>query len=286
MRSPGKQGAAPPLGPRKLNHRPAVQRWLLGLVLAFAPVFTVAAENTQPLEKSLRPLMDHAGQVQVMLPEENPEAKQAAEALFRLYQSDAFQERIRRERQRLAEEFLGAKREKTPAGLPESPGDESLASDERFYLFVSSSVPLATLRNYAADLERLNDSRFAMVLRGFVGGARRVGPTASFIADVLKADPDCDLDATRECVMRNIPFLVDPLPFRSAGIAQVPAVAYLPGVKTAPQGSRNGPSSKRSPREPLIVYGDTSLGHALELMARETGDQGLAQLAARLKPIP
>lgn len=259
---------------------------LLGLVLAFSPMFAGAADNAEPLEKSLRPLMDQAGQVQLTLPEENPEARKAADALFQLYQSEAFQERIRKERQRLAEEFFGAGGQEVPVGPPKPPEEGGSVAGERFYLFVSSSVPLATLRNYAADLARLNDPRFVMVLRGFIGGARRIGPTASFIADVLKADPDCNLDSTRECAMRGIPFIVDPLLFRSSGITHVPAVVFIPEIEKNAPNSRERLSSARTTGEPMIVYGDVSLGHALELMARETGNQELGQIAAKLKPIP
>jgi type-F conjugative transfer system pilin assembly protein TrbC len=261
-------------------------RLLPVLVLALSLQLEAADVNAQPLEKSVRSLMDHAGQVQVKPPEENPEAKQTAEALSRLFRSDAFQEKIRKERQRLAEEFFGAKRENAPGRLPKSPEEGALDSGERFYLFVSSSMPLETLRNYAADLARLNDPRFTMVLRGFIGGARRIAPTASFIADVLKANPDCDLGPTRECAMRDIPFIMDPLLFRRSGIAQVPAVVYIPGIEPDASGSGEDPSSARMTAEPLIVYGDTSLGYALELMSRETGNQRLGQLAAKLKPIP
>ena len=275
-----------PLDTGRQKQATAIIGPLLGLVLAFSPIFAGAADNAEPLEKSLRPLMDHAGQVQVTLPEENPEARKAADALFRLYQSEAFQESIRKERQRLAEELFGAGGQEVPVVPPKPPEEGGRVAGERFYLFVSSSVPLATLRNYAADLARLNDPRFVMVLRGFIGGARRIGPTATFIANVLKTDPDCNLDSTRECAMRDIPFIVDPLLFRSSGITHVPAVAFIPEIEKNAQNSRESLSSARTTGEPMIIYGDVSLGHALELMARETGNQELGQIAARIKPIP
>lgn len=259
---------------------------LLGLLLVLSPILAGAAENSVTLEKSLRPLMDKAGKVQVTLPEENPEARQAADALFRLYRSDAFQERILQERQRLAEEFFGAEPKCAPENPESSPDDGSLGSNDRFYLFVSSSMPLETLRNYAADLTILNDPRFTIVLRGFVGGAKRIGPTAAFISDVLKTNPDCELGSTKECAMREIPFIVDPQLFRKTGITQVPAMVFIPGNRNDLLGTGKGSSGARMTGESLIVYGDASLGHALELMARETGNPGLAHLAARLKPIP
>jgi type-F conjugative transfer system pilin assembly protein TrbC len=284
MQDSGTKFAARPPGSGK-HRKTAAIIVLVGLVLALSSQPASAASDGKPLEKSLRPLMDRAGEVQVKLPEENTEAKKAAEALYELYRSDAFQEKVGKERRRLAEEIFGADRKGVPGKSPGSSRDEDFASTGRFYLLVSSSMPLATLRNYAADLARLDDPRFTMVLRGFVGGASKIGPTASFIADVLKADPDCDLRSTGDCAVREIPFIVDPLLFRRSGIDQVPAVLYLPG-KDVNGGPGENSSRALTEEETLIVYGDASLGHALELMARETGDRGLEQLAAILKPIP
>lgn len=250
-----------------------MKRLLLGLMLTLAPVIPNAAGETESLEKSLRPLMEQAETVEVALPEINPEAQKAAKDLFRLYQSDGFQKRLQHERKRLAEEFFGSKGLAADNPKGEKAEDaNSPATSDRIYLFVSSSVPLTTLRNYVADMARLNDSRFVMVLRGFVGGAKRIGPTSSFIADVLKADPHCELGPDGECAMRELPFIVDPTLFRQAGIEKVPAIAF------SPDGNVNGRS--------LIVYGDASLGYSLELLARETGNKNLRQLAERLKPIP
>lgn len=264
----------------------AMKKRLLGLVLVLSPMFVSVAGQTETLEKSLRPLMENAGKVQITLPENNAEASQAAESLFRFTRSDAFQEKIQKEHQRIAERFFGATRKDEDGSIAQSPEEEDLALNERFYLFVSSSMPLATLRTYAADLARLNDPRFVMVLRGFIGGAKRIGPTASFITDVLKADPGCVFGTTQECAMRDIPFIVDPLLFRSSGILQVPAMAYLPNMKTDTLSPKEDSSSARMSDEPLIVYGDASLGYTLELMARQSGSQSLATLAAKLVPIP
>lgn len=246
---------------------------LICLLLAFSPVLANAAGKEEPLEKSLRPLMDKAGEIGVILPEDNPEARHAAEALFRLYQSDTFQAKILKERNGLAEKFFGAKQKGTENDNPKDEGAGDPVTDDRIYLFVSSSVPLPTLRNYAMDMARLNDHRLVLAMRGFVGGANRIGPTASFIAEVLKADPDCELAANKECTMREILFIVDPTLFREAGIEKVPAIGFIPG-------------DTQMIGEPLIIYGDTSLGYALERMARESGNRDLERLAAKLKPIP
>jgi hypothetical protein len=251
----------------------AMKRLLLYLFLIPVPILANAAGETESLEKNLRPLMEQAESIYVTLPESDPEAQKAAEALSQLYQSESFQARLQQEQQRLAEEFFGAKgqaEEDPKRGEAEDSG--SPAPGDRIYLFVSSSVPLTTLRNYVADLARLNDPRFVMVLRGFVGGAKRIGPTASFIADTLKADPNCELGPDGECAMREVPFIVDPTLFRLAGIEKVPAIVF------APEGNLGG--------NPLIVYGDASLGYGLGRIAQDSGNEEVGQLAEKLKPIP
>lgn len=247
-----------------------MKKLLISLILIFLSFFANASGEPESLERRLRPLMNDAKNIEVKLPEENVAARHAAEALFQLYQSEEFQTRIQQERQRLSEEFFGVKRRVTEGENEKISKHGRLTSEDNIYLFVSSSIPLATLRNYAADIVKLNDPRFILVLRGFVGGAKRIGPTASFIVEVLKADPNCTLSSKEKCAMREVPFIVDPTLFRKVGIEKVPAIAFLSGSKQIP----------------FIIYGDASLGYALERIAQETGDVGLEQLADALNPIP
>lgn len=250
-----------------------MRRFLLGLLLILSSIHTSAAEETESLETSLRPLMEQAETIEVTLTESNLEAQKAAEALFQLFQSNEYQARIQRERLRLAEEFFGARRSATEEQKEKAREDASRPPVEgRIYLFVSSSMPMNTLRNYVADVARLNDPRFALVLRGFVGGAKRIAPTAAFIAEALKEDPHCEMARHQECALREVAFIVDPTLFRRSGIEKVPAIAFIP------EGKGGG--------ETLVLYGDASLGYGLELLARETGDTDLGQLAQKLKPIP
>lgn len=203
-----------------------------------------------PLEENLRVLQEAAEKVRVELPEENPEARAAAEALLRVYQSEGFRRKVEEQRRKLAGEMPG--REGSAAEPDEA---EREGRSGAFYLFVSSSMPLETLRTYAADLARLKSPRIVMVLRGFVGGARKIGPTASFIADVLKADAECD-PGGEQCAMVDVSFIVDPLLFRRAGIGQVPALGWLRGEK----------------EESLVVCGDARIGYLLEVLEREAAN--------------
>src|SRR3546814_1496084 len=56
-------------------------------------------------------------------------------------------------------------------------------------LFVSSSMPISTLRNYAVQLERVHG---VMAFRGVPGGLRKMGPMAKVTAQILRLDPGCE----------------------------------------------------------------------------------------------
>ena len=122
------------------------------------------------------------------LPENVHEEKavQAAQDVTRFFQSKEFREKVDSMKQQLYRQAGDDHREdvaKTPTKA------HKLFPDERLYLFVSSSVPVGTLRNYVQTLSNLVDPNIRIVLRGFVKGASRIGPTMSFLQEVLFVDP-------------------------------------------------------------------------------------------------
>lgn len=237
---------------------------LTGLVL-FLPL-SAAASGERPIEAQVGDLMQQVGRTDVQMPEIDPAGMRAAEDLMRQYQSPAFQKKLSEESQRLTETLF---RQKTRDGSFQDEKTEQsgiLPPGGRIYIFVSSSIPLNTLRNYAADMERLSDSGVVMVLRGFVGGAGGIGPTANLAGEVLKTNPTCEL-TSGDCSLRNIPFIVDPMLFRQFGINQVPAIVFAPA---------------ENQDEGLTAYGDASLGYVLKLFAREGAGKGLSGAANRL----
>ena len=141
-------------------------------------------------------------------------------------------------------------------------------------LFVSSSMPLAMLRAYAAQLERVGG---VLAFRGMPGGLTRVQPMAKLSAEILRLDPGCDGPA---CAMRNVQLIVDPLIFRQHGVAQVPALAMIPGDPTQPYCERDDDAS--APRSAHLVYGDAALSGLLEEYARLGGDKEVRDAQARL----
>lgn len=129
-------------------------------------------------------------------------------------------------------------------------------------LFVSSSMPIATLRTYASQLERVGG---VLAFRGMPGGLARVAPMARLSAQILRLDPGCEGPA---CSMRNVQLIVDPVVFRQHGVTRVPALAMIPGDPSQPYCERDA----ESPRATQLVLGDAALAGMLEEYARLAGD--------------
>jgi type-F conjugative transfer system pilin assembly protein TrbC len=142
-------------------------------------------------------------------------------------------------------------------------------------LFISSSMPVAILRSYAAQLER---SGGAMALRGMPGGLHRVAPMAKLAAEILRIDPGCDGPA---CAMRGVQIVVDPIAFRQFGIGRVPALAMVPGDPAVPYCERDETSPQPAERR-LAIYGDAALSGLFEEYARQGGAKEVRDAQARL----
>ncbi|WP_273958784.1 TrbC family F-type conjugative pilus assembly protein, partial [Lacticaseibacillus paracasei] len=63
---------------------------------------------------------------------------------------------------------------------------------------VSSSMPVAVLRTYAAQLERAGG---VLAFRGTPGGMAKVAPMAKLAAQVLRIDAGCEGPA---CAMHDV----------------------------------------------------------------------------------
>lgn len=140
-------------------------------------------------------------------------------------------------------------------------------------LFVSSSMPIATLRTYAGQLEKAGG---VMAFRGMPGGLARAAPMAKLSAEILRIDPGCEGPA---CAMRNVQLIVDPLVFRQHGVNAVPALAMIPGDPTQPYCERD----ETSPAASHTVYGDAALSGLLEEYARLGAKQEVQDVQVRLE---
>jgi type-F conjugative transfer system pilin assembly protein TrbC len=206
------------------------------------------------------------------------EALRIAEDLSRYFQSNEFQERIESEKARLYGEIYGS-----PMGgyYSETSGTsrkiERLSPQERIYLFISSSVPIHTLRHYVKAVSAIMEPNIRIVMSGFIGGAKFVKPTVAFLKDILFVDPECDPGEER-CNTYSSQVIIDPLLFRRYHVERVPAFVYVPSVSIADSQMSEGLENNGTVSDHYLVYGDVSFEYALRLFSKERKSPGLEGL--------
>lgn len=95
-------------------------------------------------------------------------------------------------------------------------------SGHRIYLFVSSSIPTDKLRQYTRQLASLPNAQ--IILRGFIGGGKKMAPTMRFIKDLLVKDKTCH---GITCKTYNTSVNIDPVLFNRYNISRVPSLIYV-----------------------------------------------------------
>ena len=220
-----------------------------------------------------------AGTLTVPKNRHEDEMKSVAGTLDAYYRSDEFQGRVRSETERIKSQVFGKSFAKF---YPDNVARErkgKLIESERVYVFVSSSMPLHTIRNYVASVARLGDPRIVMVMRGFIGNMTKIQPTIRFVADALKKDGLCS-PAESECAMLPANLVVDPLLYRRYAIDRVPAVVFATGVKAENPGLSEGDIKNADVTNSYTLYGDASLEYILQAIGQESGSSSLKKLLA------
>lgn len=201
----------------------------------------------------------------------------AAKTTSEFYYSQEFQDKLKTETDRIKGSMFGdqvASYYKDVA--TDASGKVLLGDDERLYIFVSSSMPTVVLRTYAADIARLKDPRVVMVVRGFIEGMAKIGPTLSFFADVLKKKSSCNPNDGQQCEMNSANLIVDPMLFRKYAVNQVPAFVYAKGLQLDNPGMSEGVDEHISKQgESYKIIGDASLGYIVSRFADESGSKAL-----------
>lgn len=210
------------------------------------------------------------------------EMRGAAGKLYSYYSSEEFQGRVKAESERIRSEVLGDGYARFYPDSAAGEGKGRLAETEKIYVFVSSSMPMPTVRNYAASVAGLSDPRVTIVMRGFVDGMTKIQPTINFVSNVLKENPSCTFSEA-ECRMRRASLVVDPLLFRRYGIARVPAVVFARGLKSADVSLSEGDVKNTGVSDSFTVFGDASLEYILQVIGRESGASSLKALLLQRK---
>ena len=202
------------------------------------------------------------------------EAKEIAEKTYNITQTQEFQKRVEQYKENLAsmimekeglflkdvyKDYVEKKKEKREKVLRLDP-------DERLYIFVSSSMPKETIRNYVTFVSSHVEGNVVFVLRGGVGGLKRLGPTIAWIYDVIKKDKFCE---GLNCEVYGVEFVIDPFLFRRYKVERVPAVVYAKGRALTEFESSEGLENKWETKVWTKTYGDVGLGYHLKVIGEE-----------------
>lgn len=128
----------------------------------------------------------------------------------------------------------------------------------RVVVALSTSMPESEWREYFAQLDGKPEA--LVVLRGFMGGATTIEPTARFVERMARNNVT-DVKGGH----RTVNVVVDPLLFKNLGIDKVPAVAWLPGVTDVSH------CDGKVFESAVTVYGATAVSYALQQINRNGG---------------
>lgn len=198
----------------------------LCIVFIGASALALAATSPQELsEAAKRQAAAAAARAQAVKPAEVADTKRVEEVarVGRERGEKEFERRAELERQKHAEAVARAQAERGDSPTPTTARAGGVLSG-RLVVAISSSMPEEMVREYMRQLDQVPEA--IVVLRGFVGGAKKVAPTGAWIEQVRRKQPSC-----RECAHYMVEVVVDPLAYSMLGIEKVPAVTFLPGVQ-------------------------------------------------------
>lgn len=156
--------------------------------------------------------------------------------------------------------------------------DVQVGNGERVYIFMSSSVPKEVWSEYAASIDRLGaGGKVIFVIRGCVGGAKKIMPTLKFMQDILKKDED-----PKKRYRAQV--WIDPLLFRKYQINQVPAFVYAKGVQLDNKDLSEG-LDKNLKSNPITYasYGDWEFSYHLKQLYKISKSPTLQSMIGRLE---
>jgi type-F conjugative transfer system pilin assembly protein TrbC len=142
--------------------------------------------------------------------------------------------------------------------------------NDRIYIFISSSVPKETWKNYIYDIDKYElYNNIFFVLRGCINGCEKMHPTAEFLNTLLIINPD-----NKEYYKAMV--LIDPLLFRTYNISQVPCVSYLNKIEVFNSDLSEGLESNiKEKSKNYISCGDYSLKYHLKELYKQSNSSYL-----------
>jgi len=226
-------------------------------------------------------LMEQSQNQQITVPK--IKGNKNAEESAKTFHSSEYQKRLNRQIETLRSRMHEGSANSDPPKISRKEKNQNafLMPDERIYLFVSSSMPISTLKNYASDLDKLNDPNIIMVMRGFVGGLRFIKPTLVFIDSILIKDPNCD-PKRKKCDAYQASINIDPALFMTYGVQAVPAIVYARGVNETEMEEGQG-TTDAATLDAFMVTGDVTFDYALEMITKESKSSQTENILKKLR---
>lgn len=229
----------------------------------------------QSLEEIVNSVKQKAQNIIVPNVPHNEEAIKKAQEAYQMSESPIFKMQVEEFKQEIKTILQGEGTDKFSQYYSQMKQNSILSDNERLYIFVSSSMPDVTIRNYVKQASKIG-SNIYFVMRGPIGGIKQITPTAEWLTSIMKKNPYCE----GECEMYPVKFLIDPFLFRKYTIQKVPAVAYVDGIEN-PEGLSEGLNSVKV-KNFFISYGDVSLEYHLKLIGEKAGNENLKNLAINI----
>lgn len=148
-----------------------------------------------------------------------------------------------------------------------------LSSDERIYIFMSSSIPRETWLEYTKTIDAMGlGNQAIMIIRGCIGGCEKIKPTLNFINDII-TDKGTYKDGMKAQVW------IDPLLFRKYNITKVPVFVYAKGLQTDKIGLSEGLEANIK-HEPITYksIGDWGFEYHVKELYAQSKSQSLKRL--------
>lgn len=145
--------------------------------------------------------------------------------------------------------------------------DKVLSSDERIYIFLSSSVPDSVWKNYVKSVRMIGSSKIYLVLRGCVGpeGCKKIMPTINYIRKIAFDESNAGMDTSKPA---NV--IIDPYLFRYYKVKVVPTLVYAKGVSLVHPGSEGFSGNlEKEINDYYKLEGDVSLFYFVNKLINE-----------------
>lgn len=136
--------------------------------------------------------------------------------------------------------------------------NQFLDSNEKIFIVISSSIPKHIIQNYFEMLQSVNTD-VTFVIRGTIGGVKKIMPTLNWIKDLLKKQDGTHYE-------HNV--IIDPRVASKYQVERVPALLYIKDYDSSY-------TKEVYDEEYYIYYGAVDADYALEKINIDVKSEGL-----------